>query len=140
MEIQNKIEENKEGNEEVIEENNTDSDISGVTAGMPYLNAKDYKDGQIVRNVKILEFIAHNEERIETVDGKEKKYKENWIIKVETKKDETKTEYFLRLNSKMVVAMRDELNFGDNIRDWAGKVVDLIVKEYNVGKGFLVAI
>lgn len=133
MEIQNQI-----GEEKVVD----GADVSGVKAGTPFLQAKDYKEGQILRNVVITDFVAHNEEREEEINGEKKKFKEAWIVSVNYSKEkgEEPDEFLLRLSSKMVTTIRDELKLGANIRDWTGKKIDLMVKDYNVGKGFIVVI
>ena len=111
-----------------------DWDIEVVKAGVPYLKASEFKDNQVLRGVTVTELVAHNPANTVTdmKTGEERTFKENWIVGVEFEK----RNYYLRLTSKDIVAIRDDLKYGKAMTQWIGKKVDLIVKQYNVGKGF----
>lgn len=107
-------------------------DVSNVKAQMPYLKGSEFKENQVLRNITILAIVSHNTASETVIDGVKKTFKEHWIIEVEY----DKKQYLLRITSKDVVAMRDELRFGNDMSKWVGKQFDLIVKQYNVGRGF----
>jgi hypothetical protein len=115
-----------------------DMNVSDVKASIPRLQAKDYKDGQILRNITIVGFESHNvaNEHKDEKTGEITRFKESWAFVV----DYDKKQWIIRFGAKDIVVLRDELKFGSDIQKWIGKTIELVVKQYNVGKGFGVCI
>lgn len=130
MENQNKIE------EEQIEVYNMD--VSEVKTSIPRLQAKEFKEGQVLRNVTLTAFNKHTlaNEHKDEITGEVKRFKESWEFLV----DYDKKQWILRFGAKDIVTLRDELKFGSDMNKWIGRSIELIVKQYNVGKGFGVCI
>lgn len=131
MEVQNKINE--------VEEESVDSwKVGTVKASTPFLKAKDFPDNKILQGVIITGLISHNPEKVEVgADNVERNFKENWVVRI----DYDKKEFLLRLTSKDIVALRDELKLGEDMNKWVGQRIALVVKNYGkMGKGFGVVV
>jgi hypothetical protein len=102
-----------------------------------YLQAKNFEPNKLLTGVVFIEPFKHELDReVEKEDGTKKRFKEDWIVKVEY----DKKPYFLRLSKKMVVNMRTNLNFGADMTKWSGKIFSLVVIKYNTGNGFAVVV
>lgn len=102
-----------------------------------YLQAKNFEPNKLLTGVVFIEPVKHELDReVEGADGTKKRFKEDWIAKVEYQQKP----FFLRLSKKMVVNIRTNLGFGEDMTKWSGKIFSLVVIKYNTGNGFAVVV